>query len=311
MVEVLKQAISSNDEKAVFQIFEVFNTILLVDPALVAKHIGDLIAFMLSNIACETQISDDYRIAALQFLHTAIRFKKSKIQSLKLGPTLVNSAIRIVAEGYEDALDDDDEENDEDTPYLIALRMVDSLSSSLPPSQVAGPILAALPSCVKSDQPAERRAGFLALTACIEGAPDFVANNIEQVLTLVVKGLEDGDVAVKVSALQALAMLATELDDLVSKEHQILLPLVFNIMDGATTLKMGKAACLALDAILEVLDRKVISELYLSSLIPRLLQLLDGTQNLKLKSSIVAAISSAAFSAVKTSCPILNIQFIH
>lgn len=293
MVEVLKQVISSDDDKGISQVFEVFNGLLLCDPALISKHLGDLLQFMLTHIAAERNLSDECRIPALQFIMTAIRFKKNKIQSLKMGPVLTKSFLEIAAEGE----NEEEDEEDEETPAQMALRAIDYLSSGLPPSQVMSPLFEALPNYVNSDKPGHRRAAFLALTAAVEGSPDFVANNINVVLPTVVNGLDDRDIAVKSAALQALAELASELHEVVSDEHEVLLPLVFNIMDGASTLKIGKNACLALDAILEGIDRKVIADKYLSSLAPKLLQLLNSTNDASLKSSIVAAISSASFSA--------------
>ncbi|KAA8899902.1 hypothetical protein TRICI_006272 [Trichomonascus ciferrii] len=299
MVEVLKQVISSDDDKGISQVFEVFNSLLLCDPALTSKHIGDLVNFMLNNLAAEVSLSEECRIPALQFLLTSVRFKKNKLQSLKLGPMLTVTAMKIIAEGY----DEQDDEDDEDTPPLLALRLIDYLSNSLPPSQVLAPLMEALPSYAKSNNPNERRAAFLSINASVEGAPDFVANQINVILPMVVEGLNDSDINVKSGALQALAELASELHEVISDEHEVLLPLVFKVMDTATTLKIGKNACMALDSILEGLDRKVIAEKYLSDLAPKLLQLLSSTQDLQLKSSIVAAISSAAFASGKAYQP--------
>lgn len=293
MVDVLKQVISADDDKAISQVFEVFNGLLLGDPALSSKHIGDLVTFMLDNIAIEKNLSDEARLPALQFLLSAVRFKKAKVQSLKLGPTLTTKAMQIVAEGY----DESEDEEDEETPSSLALRLIDYLSSTLPPSQVMSPLMEVLPAYARSNNPSERRAAFLSINASVEGAPDFVANHIDVILPMVVQGLDDPDTNVKSGALQALAELASELNEVVSEEHAVLLPLVFKVMDSATTIKIGKNSCLALDSILEGMDRDVISEKYLSDLTPKLLQMLNSTQDLQLKSSIVAAISSAAFAS--------------
>lgn len=302
MVDVLKDTIAQNDEKAALQVFEVFTTLLLVDNALVAKHLGDLIQFMQGHIASNKELDEEIRVAALQFLISAVRFKKGKIQNLKLGPTLTVAALRIAAEPFEDDEDDEDE-NSEDSPGKLALRLIDVMSSSMAPTQVMAPLLEALPQCAASGDAYERRAGFYAVSAAVEGAPDFVATHIHDVLNIVVAGLNDKDHVVKVAALYALSQLATELHDVVGDEHAVLLPLVFNIMDGASTLKVGKAACLTLDAILETLDRDVITEKYLSSLVPKLLQLLQNVDNLTLKGSIVAALASAAFAAKQNFTP--------
>lgn len=305
MVEVLKQVISSNDEKSALQVFEVFSLLLVAESSLVAKYLGDLINFMLHNIAAEKQLPDEFRIPALQFLINSVRSKKMKIQALKLGLSMTTTSLQIAADYYRAEPEDlDDEDDDEESnPGNLALQLIDTMSNTLPPSQVMAPLLSSLPNYVKSSDPADRKAGFMALAVAVEGAPDFVSTQIEHILPYVVEGLNDSDPIVKVSALQCLYYLSAELRDVVSSEHEVLLPLVFNIMDTASALKVGKHACSALDALLESMDRKIITEKYLSTLVPKLLHLLSITNDLSIKSSIVAAISSAAFSAGKNFLP--------
>lgn len=306
MVDALKQVISSNDEKSVLQVFEVFNILLVAESSLISKYLEDLINFMLHNIAAEKQLPDEFRVPALQFLISAVRSKKMKIQALKLGPAMVTTAIQISADynrAEPEDLDDEDDDDDETNPGSLALQLIDNMSNALPPSQVMGPLLNALPNYIKSSDPADRKAGFMSLAVAVEGAPDFVSTQIEHILPAVVDGLNDSDVTVKVAALQCLYYLSYELRDTVSSEHEILLPLVFNIMDTASALKVGKCACSAMDALLESMDRKVITEKYLSTLVPKLLHLLSITNDFTLKGSIVAAISSAAFSSGKNFLP--------
>lgn len=306
MVQVLQQVIAANDEKSAIQVFDVFNLLLATESSLISKYLGDLINFMLNDIAAQTSLDDEFRSPALQFLISAVRSKKMKIQALKLGPVLTTTSIQIAANYYRENpedLDDEDEEDDESNPGNLSLQLIDFLSSTLPPSQVMGPLLSALPNYVKSADSAERKAGFLALAMAVEGSPDYVASQIEHILPYVIEGLNDSDISVKVGALQCLYFLSSELRDSVSSEHEVLLPLVFNIMDSASALKVGKYACSALDTLLESLDRRVITEKYLSTLVPKLLHLLSITKDLVLKGSIVAAISSAAFSAGKDFLP--------
>lgn len=306
MVDVLKQVITSNDEKSALQVFNVFSILLNSEASLLSNHFGDLMNFMIHNIVSEQQLADEFRIPALQFIITAVRVKKLRVQALKLGPVMTTVAVKIIADEYranpEDLEDDDDEEQDTN-PASLCLQLIDNMSSNLAPSQVMVPLLEVVPNYIKSSDPAERRAGYMALAVSVEGAPDFVNTQISGILPSVVQGLNDADLSVKVSALQCLYYLSTELRDIISSEHEVLLPLVFNIMDTATALKVGKHACAALDALLESMDRQVITEKYLSSLVPKLLHLLNNTNDLTLKGSIIAALSSAAFSAGKNFLP--------
>lgn len=307
MVEVLNQVIEANDEKAVSQIFEVFSFLLVVDSNLTSKYFGDLVKFILNNIAANNQLSDEFRVPALQYLINAVRPKKMKLQSLKLGSDMVRAAMNILADYYrendEDLDEEDQEELAETNPATLSLQLIDNMSSSLPPTQVNTALLQTLNEFVASGDVSKARAGFMALAYAIEGAPDFFATHIEHILPLVVAGLQQPDLHIQCAVLFALCYLGVELRESISEQHEILLPLVFGIMERATNLKVGKNAFQALDAILECMDRHVITEKYLDTLVPKLLHLFSATTNVSLKALISATISSTAYSAGKNFLP--------
>ncbi|KAK9466553.1 armadillo-type protein [Lipomyces arxii] len=291
MVNVLKQLVEQGDEKPVNQVFEVFQTLLWVDSSIVSKSLGDLIQFML-GMAKEESVDSEFRILAIQFLISAVRYKKLKVQSLKLGPILTTTALAIAANNMDD-MDDEEEDN---TPTRLAFGLIDVLSTSLPPSQVMNILMTEVPKYFSSPEPNNRRAGLLGLSVAVEGAPEFLSTQLKIVLPIVFEGLRDQVLEVRVAALQALAQLADELQETISKEHELLLPAVFNMMD-TTDLKIAKAACTALDAMIETMDQDVI-EHYLQTLVTRLLQLLaQPASDISVKGPIIAAIGSAAHAA--------------
>ncbi|KAK9376567.1 armadillo-type protein [Lipomyces chichibuensis] len=291
MVGVLKQLIDQSDEKAVSQAFDVFQTLLWVDSAIISKSLGELIQFML-ELAKEKNVDTESRSLALQFLSNCVRFKKMKVQSLKVGPVLTSAALAIAGEEMEDMDDDDDENN----IARLSLRLIDILSTSLPPSQVMNVLVTEIPKYASSPNANYRRAGLLALCVAVEGAPEFLSTQLKIVLPIILQGLSDGVLDVRVAALQALAQLADELQDTISKEHEVLLPLVFNMME-TTDLKVAKAACTALDAMIETMEKEVIAR-YLQTLMTRLLELLAQPSNdVTVKAPIIAAIGSAAHAA--------------
>ncbi|VVT44018.1 uncharacterized protein SAPINGB_P000261 [Magnusiomyces paraingens] len=307
MVEVLKQVIQANDEKSVSQIFEVFSFLLIADSNLTSQYFADLNNFILNEIAAQSQLSEEFRVPALQYLINAVRSKKVKIQSLKLGPHMVSTAMAIIADYYreneEDLDDDDDDDINETNPATLSFQLIDTMSTTLPPLQVNAPLLTQFSEYVKSSDPALVRAGFMSLAYAAEGAPDFFAAQISAILPLVVFGLQNPNLHIQSAALFCLFYLGCELRDVISDEHETLLPLVFNIIDNASNIKIGKNACQALNSILECMDRKVITEKYMSTLVPKMLHLFTVIDNLSLKSLVINAISSAAYSAGKNFLP--------
>lgn len=110
MVAVLKSTVDEGDEDHALQAFEVFQTLLVCESALLQKHFGDLVKFMI-ELAATTAVDDDYRSQALAFLMQCLRYKKLKIQGLRIGEELTLKALQIVTELGDNSSDDEDSES--------------------------------------------------------------------------------------------------------------------------------------------------------------------------------------------------------
>ncbi|KAK9452037.1 armadillo-type protein [Limtongia smithiae] len=293
MVNVLKQLIENGDSKALDQAFEAFQSLLWVNSSIIGKSLGDLMQFML-EIAQNSNFDDSVRSLALQFLTNAVRYKRMKVQGLKIGPLLTSTALQLAGDTME-AIDD---EEDEDSVPRLALRFVETLSSTLPPSQVMNTLIVEIPKYLSSPNSNYRRAGLLSMSVAVEGAPEYVSTQIKLVLPVIVQGLQDPVLEVRVAALHALSQLADHLDDAISKEHEILLPLVFNMMDTSDS-KVAKASCTALDAMVQNMEEGVMAQ-YLPTLMSRLLSLLaQPVSDVSVKGPIITAIGATAHSSKK------------
>lgn len=67
MVNVLEQCLKEGDEESAGEIFEVFDTLLMLDAPLLSNHLVDLIRFFLS-IGSNRELDDSLRVMALSFL---------------------------------------------------------------------------------------------------------------------------------------------------------------------------------------------------------------------------------------------------
>jgi hypothetical protein len=301
MVQVLKAAIDEDDEDRTMQAFEVFQTLLGLEGALLNKHFKDLLTFMI-EIASNTEISDDSRNQALSFLMQAARFRKMKIQGTKdMGETLTTKCMQIATE-----IDDDDDEEDEVNPHRSALGLLDLLAASLPPKQVIVPLLEQLPFYVNHESPQFRQAGILSLGMCVEGAPDFIGTQLGSLMPIVMKLLKDPVVGVRHAALNGVARLADDLSEDLAKYHTDLIPVLLLNLKSASgqssseaesrkNLEILKAACGALDSVTEGLDKETMAG-YLNDLILPLGGLLSHSE-LTVRSSAAGAIGSIASAA--------------
>lgn len=305
MVAVLKQAVDAGDDDRTMQGFEVFQTLLGCDSQLLNKHFRDLIQFMI-DLAAEKTIEDEARTQALSFLMQAVRYRKLKIQGLKFGEQLTLKSLEIVTELGDLSADEEDV-----TPARSALGLLDLMASSLPPSQVIVPLLHALGPYLGSQDPDRRRAGIMALGMCVEGAPDFIATQLQEILPMVLRLLEDPEVKVRQAALNGVARLADDLPEDMGKEHQKLIPaLVKNLdmaMGGLTgseddrNLEIVKGCCQAIDPLIDGLEAAEAKQ-YLPELVPRMSRLFAHA-DVKVKGAAVGAVGSIAGSAEEAFLP--------
>ncbi|KAF2716668.1 ARM repeat-containing protein [Polychaeton citri CBS 116435] len=301
MVKVLQAAIETEDEERAMQAFDVFMKLLSYESAFLNAHFSDLLQFFM-QIAANSNVDDDYRSQALSFLMQAVRYRKLKCQSLKIGEPMTKTALQIVTE-----LGDPEDDDDDISPARSALGLLDVLSESLPPSQVAVPLLKAIGPFVQSQNPDERQAGILALGMCVDGAPDFIATQLQHILPVVLKLLEDPETRVRSAALNSVARLADDLAEDMGKQHAQLLPALVRNFDLAVqgmhnsapdskehgqNISILKASAVAVDSLIEGLDQEDASK-YVSELLPRFSGMM-GHEDTKVQMAAASAIGSIA-----------------
>ncbi|KAF2453736.1 armadillo-type protein [Lineolata rhizophorae] len=299
MVAVLKATVEANDEDQAMPAFEVFQTLLGCDTALLARHFGDLVRFML-ELASETSVDDDFRSQALAFLMQSVRYRRLKLQALRIGEEITVKALQIVTE-----LGDLTSDDDEITPARSALGLLDILASSLPPSQVVVPLLKAIGPYVTNQDPEYRRASILALGMCVEGAPDFIATQLKEILPMVLHLLEDPNVRVRAAALNGVARLADDLAEDMGKEHARLIPAMVKNFDTALAslgsgtsdederkIEIVRGSCNAIDSLIEGLDKEDAAK-YAPELVPRFSRLFEHP-DFKTRVASVGAVGSIA-----------------
>lgn len=308
MVAVLKDAIDQSEEDRIMQAFEVFQTLLGYDPALLTVHLKDLVIFM-NEIAANTQIDEDTRTQAISFLMQCVQYRKLKIQGMRLGEQLARSALQIVTELGDAA------PNDEDiTPARSALGLLDMLAQSLPPSQVVVPLLHALGQYLNNSNPDYRRAGIMSLGMVVEGAPDFISTQMKEIMPMVLQLLADGELKVRQASLHAVARLADDLAEDLNREHEKLMPLLFKNLASAMqesngeeegpTVDIMKAGLSAIDAVVDGLDEKDVAQ-YQNELVP-ILHKLFKHPNFRIKGLSAGALGSLASSSGEEFLPFFD-----
>jgi len=297
MVNVLKEAIDAGDDEKIGHAFEVFQSFIGYESALLGNYLKDLVQFMI-DLGANTQADDDVRSQALAFLSQTVRYRRMKIQGMKdMGKQLTQKSMLIITEI------DDEEDDDEIGPARSALALLDSLASELPPRQVIVPLLEAFPQFANSSDPGHKKAGILALGNVVEGAPDFIASQVQQIMPLVINLLNDSDVGVRHTALIGLSRLADDIaSELTDFNEPIMTALVRNLQAAMTQDADTKAAkknveiirsvCGALDSMSEGLDAEFMKK-YAGELVSNIGALI-GYDDYKVKVAASGAIGAIA-----------------
>ena len=296
MVAVLKQAVNEGDEDRTTQAFEVFQTLLGCDSSVLNKHFGYLVQFMI-NLAAQPSLDEDARTQALSFLMQCIRYRKLKMQALKMGEQITLKCLEIACELGDASADDEDV-----TTPRSALGLLDEMAASLPPSQVVVPLLHALGPYVNSSDPHRRQAGIMALGMCVEGAPEFLNTQLKEILPLMMRLINDSDLRVRRAATEGVMRLAEELPEELGKEHKRLMPALVKQMDNAMKSMSGpedkenldiiKTSVTCIGVVAEGLDSEDIKP-YLSELMLRLSKLFSS-DIFKLKMAAISATGAIA-----------------
>ncbi|KAF6816644.1 karyopherin-like protein [Colletotrichum sojae] len=293
MVEILKAAIDQGNDDQYKDVFEVFQSFLAYDSALLAAHLKDLLQFMI-ELAVNTDVEEDARSQALAFLSQCARYRRMKIQGMKdMGALLMVKSMEIVAEI------DNDADEDDNSPARTALSLIDQLASDLPPKQVIVPLLDRFPGFAQSQNPGHRKSAILSLGTAAEGAPDFIATQLQTLLPTVLQLLNDQDGSVRHAALVGLIHLADEMADELSPQHEALIGALLNNLEAAAggsdkqNISIIRAACGALDSLIgEGLDDQLIKNFGPKLIVP--MGKLLNHEEYSVKSAAAGAIGAIA-----------------
>ncbi|KAG1056451.1 hypothetical protein G6F43_001668 [Rhizopus delemar] len=286
MVNVLEQCIKEEDTNNAKKLFEVFDTLLMLDAPLLSEYLVNLVDFFIT-ISINRSLNSEMRIMALSFLMWAAIYKPNKIKQLKLVGLIIEKMMPIGTE-------EDPADIDEESPSRLAFKVLNAFANNIPPQQFFPIVMPFIQNYSQNSDPSYRKASMMAFAFIVEGCNDMIATKFNEALPLVYNGLQDPEISVRRAACMALGCLAEEIPTDISDHHQILLPLVFNLMNDTST-EVIKHACNALDAILDGLGTEIIP--YLPLLMEKLMFLLDNTDQNEIRATVIAAIGSAAHAA--------------
>ncbi|KAF7308578.1 Importin N-terminal domain-containing protein [Mycena chlorophos] len=283
IMQVIGQTVEAGNEPGARQLFDVLETLLILEVPVLGKHIPELAEFLL-RLGSNRAFDPELRVLSLNALNWTIVYKKSKIQSNNLAGAILHGLMPITAE-------EEPEDIDDDAPSRSALRIIDGLATGLPPSQVFPPLRALITEYFSSPDANNRRGAMLALGICVEGCSEYMTPLLSAVWPVIETGLRDSDAGVRKASCVAVSCMCEWLSDECVTRHEILVPSIMALINDPDT---QRAACTALDGLLEILHDHI--GLYLAGIMEHLTGLLV-TAPISVKSVVIGAIGSAAHAA--------------
>ncbi|KAG2358846.1 hypothetical protein BDR07DRAFT_1452567 [Suillus spraguei] len=279
MIRILGQSIESGDEAGARQLFDVFETLLiLVRSSNLGPHIAELASFLL-QAGGNRSLDSEIRVLALNALNWTVQYKKSKIQSQALAGAILEGLMPITTEP-------EPTDSDDDAPCRVPLRIIDGLATNLPPTQY-----------FSSPDANNRRGAMLALGVAVEGCSEFMTPLMSHIWPVIEVGLQDGDKSVRKATCIAVSCLCEWLEEECVAKHAVLVPVIMGLVHDPET---QRAACTALDALLEI-SQDVIEQ-YLQLIMEQLAGLLD-TAPITVKTVVTGALGSAAHASKEKFLP--------
>ncbi|KAK0218164.1 armadillo-type protein [Armillaria fumosa] len=280
IIQVIGQTVETGNDGGARHLFDVLETLLILEVPILSKNIPDLVNFLL-QCGGNRSFEADLRVLALNALNWTVQYKKSKVQSAGLAPVMLEHLMPITTE-------EEPEDVDDEAPSRSALRIIDGLSSNLPPTQVFPFLRSLIVQYFSSADPTQRRGAMLALGVAVEGCSEFMGSQMAQVWPMIEVGLQDNDAGVRKATCAAVSCLCEWLEDECVAKHAMLVPAIMNLINDEPT---QRAACGALDTLLEILHDVI--DQYLHLIMERLAGLLE-TAPLSVKAVVTGAIGSAA-----------------
>ena len=105
-----------------------------------------------------------------------------------------------------------------------ALRIIDTLATSLPPTQVFPALRTQIQQYFSSLDGSHRRGAMLALGVSVEGCSEFMTPLMNQVWPVIEAGLQDSDAGVRRATCVAVSCLCEWLEDECVSRHTVLVP---------------------------------------------------------------------------------------
>lgn len=315
LVKALR-AFAASDVDKFISAFDVLENMADYTPKLLTGSLKLLVEFCI-ELSLNTEVDDGARVRTIAFLGWLVRLKKKAIIKQKLVEPIVQLVFHLMsaplAEGEEEHEDDNEEyfvDTDNSSPRTTATQTLDLLALHIPPEKLLPTLLALVEPALKSNLPAAKKAGYVAIAVIAEGCSEAICSKYLKLMLDTIKvGITDPNAPVRNGALFALGQFSEHLQPDISKYADEVLPLLFEflhqlvaqIRSSGEEPKHFDRMFYALETYCENLDDAIVP--HLPVLMERLFETLSPTNSVHLRELALSAVSSTASAAKQNMLP--------
>eukprot|EP00884_Botryococcus_braunii_P020479 jgi/Botrbrau1/7114/Bobra.0165s0131.1 len=301
MLSVLAQSLNRGEELAAQEVLELFIELAESQPRFLRRNLNEVAAAMI-QVAISPAVEESTRQLAAEFLVTLCEAREKAPGMMRKLPDfpqqLFNVLLAFLLDIEDDPLwhsaDTESSETEGEGPlYETGQECLDRIALSLGGNTVVPLASRALPEWIMDPDWKKRHAALICLAQIAEGCVKVMHNQLDGLVDLCMRGLQDPHAKVRWAACQAIGQMCTDLGpELQSAKHQLLAPGLMGVMDDFSQPRVQAHAAAAIVNFSENCDQDVLAP-YLDALTGKLLGLLQHGQRLVQEGALTAMASVA------------------
>ncbi len=314
-LELLRRCLENGEDELVVSGFESLQETFSFEQPLINEHIEAIVRFIL-ELLLDTELDHDRSVkdaASDTLVYLIERRGKQFVKKKLVKPTLLMLLGCIAQENgcvLQDSLsqqtrkreqgDVNENEENENATLESCQSLIDKMAKVIPAKSFAAIVFEMSDEAISSTDIGKRKAGCFLLGTVIEGLRDSARERIDELLQLLVQGLEDSDLHVREAAAYALGQFAEHAYPEVYFYHHVIIPAgIKGLNDEGLIVQVH--CCYALEHLCEQLQPSTIKP-YLSTLVSHVGQLAQS-KILSVQEAAVCALSTTATAAEKEFLP--------
>lgn len=301
MLNTLGQVLREGDESSAQETLEMFIEVAEAHPRFLRKHLEEVVNAMLM-IAQADQLEDATRQLAAEFLVTLCEARQKAPGMMRKLPQFVNKMFETLMIFLLDVEDDpkwhladsaQHEDEGSGERFDFSQECLDRVAISLKGNALVPAAGQILPVWLSDSDWRKRHAALICLAQIAEGCAKVMVTQIEPLVDMCLKGLQDSVAKVRWAACHSLGQMCTDLGpDIQSSQHARVLPALLAVMDDFNNPRVQAHASAAVVNFSENCDADLLPP-YLDTLITKLLMLLQHGKKLVQEGALTAMASVA------------------